>query len=104
MTGIETQKVKVITYAVSGGIYRWGVSRHREHLPISADCGRGDRRHVDFRRQGRLCRDGGRGVIVTTIDSMLQIVHIAEAGRNIINGVIILLLLSIYGRKRNAGK
>lgn len=43
-------------------------------------------------------------IIVTTIDSMLQIVHIAEAGRNIINGVIILLLLSIYGRKRNAGK
>jgi ribose transport system permease protein len=43
-------------------------------------------------------------IIVTIIDSMLQIVHIAEAGRNIINGVIILLLLLIYGRKRNAGK
>jgi ribose transport system permease protein len=40
-------------------------------------------------------------IVLTLIDSLLRTVQLPEAARNIAQGVILLLLLAVYGRQRN---
>jgi ribose transport system permease protein len=45
----------------------------------------------------------GGVIIIYLIQSILTILHIAEAGKEIINGVVILLVLFAYGRGKKTG-
>jgi ribose transport system permease protein len=39
-------------------------------------------------------------VVLTTLNSLLTALDIGSAGRQVVNGVILIALLSIYGRQR----
>jgi ribose transport system permease protein len=111
LSGVDTRRVILICFAISGscsalsGVLLAGYSTHAYQamgdpylLPAIAAVVLGGTRIL-----------GGRGsflgtiagvVLITLLQSILSVVQMPEAGRQVIYGVVIIAMLLVYGRER----
>jgi ribose transport system permease protein len=111
LSGVDTRRVILICFAISGscsalsGVLLAGYSTHAYQamgdpylLPAIAAVVLGGTRIL-----------GGRGsflgtiagvVLITLLQSILSVVQMPEAGRQVIYGIVIIAMLLVYGRER----
>jgi ribose transport system permease protein len=111
LSGVDTRRVILICFAISGscsalsGVLLAGYSTHAYQamgdpylLPAIAAVVLGGTRIL-----------GGRGtflgtiagvILITLLQSILSVVQMPEAGRQIIYGIVIIAMLLVYGRER----
>ena len=111
LSGVDTRRVTLICFAISGscsavsGVLMAGYSTHAYQamgdpylLPAIAAVVLGGTRIL-----------GGRGtflgtiagvILITLLQSILSVIQMPEAGRQVIYGIVIIAMLLLYGRER----
>ncbi|MBV8587956.1 MAG: ABC transporter permease [Verrucomicrobia bacterium] len=112
LSGVDTRRVTLICFAISGscsalsGVLLAGYSTHAYQamgdpylLPAIAAVVLGGTRIL-----------GGRGtflgtvagvILITLLQSILSVIQMPEAGRQVIYGIVIIAMLLLYGRERS---
>jgi ribose transport system permease protein len=113
LSGIRTQRVVLITFAISGGLSAFGGILLAGYASKAAQA-MGDAYLLPSIAAvvlGGASILGGRGsyigtiagvILITLLQSILSVIQMEEAGRQIIYGVVIVAMLLLYGRERLA--
>lgn len=113
LSGIRTQRVVLIAFALAGGLSAFGGVLLAGYASKAAQA-MGDAYLLPSIAAvvlGGASILGGRGsyigtisgvILITLLQSILSVVQIEEAGRQIIYGVVIIAMLLLYGREARA--
>ena len=113
LSGADTQRIVLIRFAVAGGLSAFGGVLLAGYASKAAQ-GMGDAYLLPAIASvvlGGASILGGRGsyfgtvagvILITLLQSILSVVQMPEAGRQIIYGVVIVAMLLLYGRERRA--
>jgi len=113
LSGIRTQRVVLVTFAISGGLSAFGGILLAGYASKAAQA-MGDAYLLPSIAAvvlGGASILGGRGsyigtiagvILITLLQSILSVIQMEEAGRQIIYGVVIVAMLLLYGRERSA--
>jgi len=113
LSGAPTQRVVMATFAISGGLSAFAGVLLAGYASKAAQA-MGDPYLLPAIAAvvlGGTSILGGRGtylgtvagvILITLLQSILSVMQIAEAGRQIIYGVVIIAMLLLYGRQRRA--
>jgi ribose transport system permease protein len=111
LSGIRTQRVVLVTFAISGGLSAFGGILLAGYASKAAQA-MGDAYLLPSIAAvvlGGASILGGRGsyigtiagvILITLLQSILSVIQMEEAGRQIIYGVVIVAMLLLYGRER----
>ncbi len=111
LSGIRTQRVVLVTFAIAGGLSAFGGILLAGYASKAAQA-MGDAYLLPSIAAvvlGGASILGGSGkyigtvagvILITLLQSILSVVQIEEAGRQIIYGVVIIAMLLLYGRQR----
>jgi ribose transport system permease protein len=111
LSGIRTQRVVLVTFAVAGGLSAFGGILLAGYASKAAQA-MGDAYLLPSIAAvvlGGASILGGRGtyvgtvagvILITLLQSILSVIQIEEAGRQIIYGAVIIAMLLLYGRQR----
>ncbi len=114
LSGVDTQRIVLVAFAIAGGLSAFGGVLLAGYASKAAQ-GMGDAYLLPAIASvvlGGASIMGGRGVylgtvagviLITLLQSILSVVQMPEAGREIIYGVVILAMLLLYGRERAQG-
>ncbi len=114
LSGIKTQRVVLLAFAISGGLSAFGGVLLAGYS-TKAYQGMGDAYLLPAIAAvvlGGTSILGGRGsylgttagvILITLLQSILSVMQIAEAGRQVIYGMVILAMLLLYGRSGRVG-
>ena len=113
LSGIKTQRVVLVTFAIAGGLSAFGGVLLAGYASKAAQA-MGDAYLLPSIAAvvlGGASILGGRGsyigtvagvILITLLQSILSVIQMEEAGRQIIYGVVIIAMLLLYGRERAA--
>jgi len=113
LSGVDTQKVVLTAFAIAGGLSAFGGVLLAGYASKAAQ-GMGDAYLLPAIASvvlGGASILGGRGsylgtvagvILITLLQSILSVVQMPDAGRQIIYGVVIIAMLLLYGRERAA--
>ena len=113
LSGIRTQRVVLIAFAIAGGLSAFGGVLLAGYASKAAQA-MGDAYLLPAIAAvvlGGASILGGRGsyigtvagvILITLLQSILSVVQIEEAGRQVIYGAVIVAMLLLYGRERAA--
>jgi ribose transport system permease protein len=113
LSGIQTQRVVLVTFAIAGGLSAFGGILLAGYASKAAQA-MGDAYLLPSIAAvvlGGASILGGRGkyigtvagvILITLLQSILSVIQMEEAGRQIIYGVVIIAMLLLYGRERLA--
>jgi ribose transport system permease protein len=113
LSGVDTQRIVLIAFAVAGGLSAFGGVLLAGYASKAAQ-GMGDAYLLPAIAAvvlGGASILGGRGsyygtvagvILITLLQSILSVVQMPEAGRQIIYGVVIIAMLLLYGRESRA--
>ena len=113
LSGIDTQRVVLIAFAVAGGLSAFGGVLLAGYASKAAQA-MGDAYLLPAIAAvvlGGASILGGRGsylgtvagvILITLLQSILSVVQMPEAGRQIIYGIVIVAMLLLYGRESRA--
>jgi ribose transport system permease protein len=113
LSGIRTQRVVLVTFAIAGGLSAFGGILLAGYASKAAQA-MGDAYLLPSIAAvvlGGASILGGRGkyigtvagvILITLLQSILSVIQMEEAGRQIIYGVVIIAMLLLYGRERLA--
>ena len=113
LSGIKTQRVVLFTFAIAGGLSAFGGVLLAGYASKAAQA-MGDAYLLPSIAAvvlGGASILGGRGkyigtvagvILITLLQSILSVIQMEEAGRQIIYGVVIVAMLLLYGRERAA--
>jgi ribose transport system permease protein len=111
LSGIRTQRVVLVTFAISGGLSAFGGILLAGYASKAAQA-MGDAYLLPSIAAvvlGGASILGGRGsyigtiagvILITLLQSILSVMQIAEFGKQIIYGAVIIAMLLLYGRER----
>jgi ribose transport system permease protein len=111
LSGVRTQRVVLVTFAIAGGLSAFGGILLAGYASKAAQA-MGDAYLLPSIAAvvlGGASILGGRGkyigtvagvVLITLLQSILSVIQMEEAGRQIIYGVVIIAMLLLYGRER----
>jgi ribose transport system permease protein len=111
LSGVRTQQVVLFTFAISGGLSAFGGVLLAGYASKAAQA-MGDAYLLPSIAAvvlGGASILGGRGkyigtvagvILITLLQSILSVIQMEEAGRQIIYGVVIVAMLLLYGRER----
>ncbi len=114
LSGVDTQKVVLAVFALAGGLSAFGGVLLAGYASKAAQ-GMGDAYLLPAIASvvlGGASMLGGRGnyfgtvagvILITLLQSILSVVQMPDAGRQIIYGVVIVAMLLVYGRERTSG-
>lgn len=114
LSGIRTQRVVLITFALAGGLSAFGGILLAGYASKAAQA-MGDAYLLPSIAAvvlGGASILGGSGkyigtvagvILITLLQSILSVIQIEEAGRQIIYGAVIVAMLLLYGRQRREG-
>ena len=114
LSGVDTQKVVLAVFAIAGGLSGFGGVLLAGYASKAAQ-GMGDAYLLPAIASvvlGGASILGGRGnyfgtvagvILITLLQSILSVVQMPDAGRQIIYGGVIIAMLLIYGRERAGG-
>jgi ribose transport system permease protein len=114
LSGIRTQRVVLFTFAIAGGLSAFGGVLLAGYASKAAQA-MGDAYLLPSIAAvvlGGASILGGSGkyigtvagvVLITLLQSILSVIQIEEAGRQIIYGAVIIAMLLLYGRQRREG-
>ena len=109
LSGVDTRRIVMIAFAVSGGLSAFGGVLLAGYASKAAQ-GMGDAYLLPSIAAvvlGGTSILGGRGsylgtvagvILITLLQSILSVMQMPEAGRQIIYGVVIVAMLLLYGR------
>ncbi len=113
LSGVKTQRVVLLTFAIAGGLSAFGGVLLAGYASKAAQA-MGDAYLLPAIAAvvlGGASILGGRGsyigtvagvILITLLQSILSVIQMEEAGRQIIYGVVIVAMLLLYGRERLA--
>ncbi|WP_246731758.1 ABC transporter permease [Methylocapsa sp. S129] len=113
LSGIRTQRVVLLTFAIAGGLSAFGGVLLAGYASKAAQA-MGDAYLLPSIAAvvlGGASILGGRGsyigtiagvILITLLQSILSVVQIEEAGRQVIYGAVIIAMLLLYGREKVA--
>jgi ribose transport system permease protein len=113
LSGVKTQRVVLFTFAIAGGLSAFGGILLAGYASKAAQA-MGDAYLLPSIAAvvlGGASILGGRGsyigtvagvILITLLQSILSVIQMEEAGRQIIYGVVIIAMLLLYGRERRA--
>jgi ribose transport system permease protein len=113
LSGVKTQRVVLFTFAIAGGLSAFGGILLAGYASKAAQA-MGDAYLLPSIAAvvlGGASILGGRGsyigtiaglILITLLQSILSVIQMEEAGRQVIYGVVIIAMLLLYGRKRLA--
>ncbi len=113
LSGVDTQKVVLVVFAIAGGLSAFGGVLLAGYASKAAQ-GMGEAYLLPAIASvvlGGASILGGRGnyfgtvagvILITLLQSILSVVQMPDAGRQIIYGAVIIAMLLIYGRERMA--
>jgi ribose transport system permease protein len=113
LSGVRTQRVVLLTFAIAGGLSAFGGVLLAGYASKAAQA-MGDAYLLPAIAAvvlGGASILGGRGsyigtvagvILITLLQSILSVIQMEEAGRQIIYGVVIVAMLLLYGRERLA--
>jgi ribose transport system permease protein len=113
LSGVDTQRIVLIAFAIAGGLSAFGGVLLAGYASKAAQ-GMGDAYLLPAIAAvvlGGASIMGGRGsylgtvagvILITLLQSILSVVQMPDAGRQIIYGVVIIAMLLLYGRERRA--
>jgi ribose transport system permease protein len=113
LSGVKTQRVVLFTFAIAGGLSAFGGVLLAGYASKAAQA-MGDAYLLPSIAAvvlGGASILGGRGkyigtvagvILITLLQSILSVIQMEEAGRQIIYGVVIVAMLLLYGRERAA--
>ncbi len=113
LSGVKTQRVVLFTFAIAGGLSAFGGVLLAGYASKAAQA-MGDAYLLPSIAAvvlGGASILGGRGsyigtvagvILITLLQSILSVIQMEEAGRQIIYGVVIIAMLLLYGRERRA--
>jgi ribose transport system permease protein len=113
LSGVDTQKVVLAAFAIAGGLSAFGGVLLAGYASKAAQ-GMGEAYLLPAIASvvlGGASILGGRGsyfgtvagvILITLLQSILSVVQMPDAGRQIIYGVVIIAMLLLYGRERAA--
>ncbi len=113
LSGIDTQRIVLTAFAIAGGLSAFGGVLLAGYASKAAQ-GMGDAYLLPAIASvvlGGASILGGRGsylgavagvILITLLQSILSVVQMPEAGRQIIYGVVIIAMLLLYGRESRA--
>ena len=115
LAGVRNWQVLLAVYALCGllsargrnparRLQQRGRSGNRRAVPAAVGGSGRDRRHVDLRRARRLRGNDPGALILTLLDSLLTILNASQAVRQILYGLIVLVLAAIYARTAAAAQ
>ena len=111
LSGVRTQRVVLLTFAIAGGLSAFGGVLLAGYASKAAQA-MGDAYLLPSIAAvvlGGASILGGRGsyigtvagvILITLLQSILSVIQMEEAGRQIIYGVVIIAMLLLYGRER----
>jgi ribose transport system permease protein len=111
LSGIQTQRVVLVTFAIAGGLSAFGGILLAGYASKAAQA-MGDAYLLPSIAAvvlGGASILGGRGkyigtvagvILITLLQSILSVIQMEEAGRQIIYGLVIIAMLLVYGRER----
>jgi ribose transport system permease protein len=111
LSGIQTQRVVLVTFAIAGGLSAFGGILLAGYASKAAQA-MGDAYLLPSIAAvvlGGASILGGRGkyigtvagvILITLLQSILSVIQMEEAGRQIIYGLVIIAMLLLYGRER----
>jgi ribose transport system permease protein len=112
LSGIDTQRIVLIAFAIAGGLSAFGGVLLAGYASKAAQ-GMGDAYLLPAIASvvlGGASILGGRGsyfgtiagvILITLLQSILSVVQMPDAGREIIYGAVIVAMLLLYGRENN---
>ena len=113
LSGVRTQRVVLFTFAIAGGLSAFGGVLLAGYASKAAQA-MGDAYLLPSIAAvvlGGASILGGRGsyigtiagvILITLLQSILSVIQMQEAGRQVIYGVVIIAMLLLYGRERRA--
>jgi ribose transport system permease protein len=113
LSGVKTQRVVLLTFAITGGLSAFGGILLAGYASKAAQA-MGDAYLLPSIAAvvlGGASILGGRGsyvgtvagvILITLLQSILSVIQMEEAGRQVIYGVVIIAMLLLYGRERVA--
>ena len=113
LSGVDTQRIVLIAFALAGGLSAFGGVLLAGYASKAAQ-GMGDAYLLPAIAAvvlGGASILGGRGsysgtvagvILITLLQSILSVVQMPDAGRQIIYGVVIVMMLLLYGRESGA--
>jgi len=113
LSGVDTQRIVLTAFAIAGGLSAFGGVLLAGYASKAAQ-GMGDAYLLPAIASvvlGGASILGGRGsylgavagvILITLLQSILSVVQMPEAGRQIIYGVVIIAMLLLYGRESRA--
>jgi ribose transport system permease protein len=113
LSGVRTQRVVLFTFAIAGGLSAFGGILLAGYASKAAQA-MGDAYLLPSIAAvvlGGASILGGRGsyigtiagvILITLLQSILSVIQMEEAGRQVIYGVVIIAMLLLYGRERLA--
>jgi ribose transport system permease protein len=113
LSGVKTQRVVLFTFAIAGGLSAFGGILLAGYASKAAQA-MGDAYLLPSIAAvvlGGASILGGRGsyigtiagvILITLLQSILSVIQMEEAGRQVIYGVVIIAMLLLYGRERLA--
>lgn len=113
LSGVRTQRVVLFTFAIAGGLSAFGGVLLAGYASKAAQA-MGDAYLLPSIAAvvlGGASILGGRGsyigtiagvILITLLQSILSVIQMQEAGRQVIYGVVIIAMLLLYGRERLA--
>ncbi|MGD0189051.1 MAG: ABC transporter permease [Roseiarcus sp.] len=113
LSGVKTQRVVLFTFAIAGGLSAFGGVLLAGYASKAAQA-MGDAYLLPSIAAvvlGGASILGGRGsyigtiagvILITLLQSILSVIQMQEAGRQVIYGVVIIAMLLLYGRERLA--
>jgi ribose transport system permease protein len=113
LSGVKTQRVVLFTFAIAGGLSAFGGILLAGYASKAAQA-MGDAYLLPSIAAvvlGGASILGGRGsyigtvagvILITLLQSILSVIQMEEAGRQVIYGVVIIAMLLLYGRERRA--
>jgi ribose transport system permease protein len=111
LSGVKTQRVVLFTFAIAGGLSAFGGILLAGYASKAAQA-MGDAYLLPSIAAvvlGGASILGGRGkyigtvagvILITLLQSILSVIQMEEAGRQVIYGVVIIAMLLLYGRER----
>ena len=111
LSGINTRRVVMIVFAISGALAAFGGvllagyavegrAIHGRCLPAARHCRRRAGRHLILGGRGSYLGTVAGVMLITLLQSILSVMQMPEFGRQIIYGIVIILMLLLYGREK----
>jgi ribose transport system permease protein len=94
------QPVRLDRRRAAGRLFDQGLSGHGQRLPAAGHRRGRPRRHAYSRRRGRYIGTLVGVILIVLLNSVLSIMQMPEAGRQIIYGSVIIGMLLVYGRNQ----